>query len=192
MVEKQVRAGGPFVTAGMIAFATVSFAIAAENPRGLDRGDDELGRSLTTLPSSIPETPFSTKDRSSSDAPKRGNPLWGISIDSLDATRERPLFSPTRRAPMPPAVAPPPEPPKIVAAPPEPEQPALSLVGIVAGHGEGYAVFISTSNHDIVRLRTGEGRDGWVLRSVSGREAVLEKNNQTAVVELPPLTGDFK
>ena len=39
-------------------------------------------------------------------APPMGNPLWGISLNALTATRERPIFSPSRRppAPTPPAL----------------------------------------------------------------------------------------
>jgi general secretion pathway protein N len=75
------------------------------------------------------------------------------------------------------------------APPPPPAAPTLNLLGIVEGNGEAYAVFINTTTHDIVRLKTGEGEDGWVLRSVSGREAVVEKNDRTEVLELPPITG---
>jgi len=38
------------------------------------------------------------------DAPERaqiGNPLWAIPLDSLTITRDRPLFTPSRRAPVP-------------------------------------------------------------------------------------------
>src|SRR5438552_8262323 len=58
-----------------------------------------------------------------------GNPLWAIPLSALTATRERPLFLPSRRAPAP-AVAGTP----VVAAPPPPppapvdEQPPLTLV----------------------------------------------------------------
>ncbi|MGH7880153.1 MAG: hypothetical protein ACREQD_11750 [Candidatus Binataceae bacterium] len=73
--------------------------------------------------------------------------------------------------------------------PPEPERPALSLIGVVAGASDGFAVFTDETTHGIVRLKTGEGHDGWILRSVSGREAVLEKNRRTALIGLPAPTG---
>jgi general secretion pathway protein N len=41
------------------------------------------------------------------------------------------------------------------------------------------------ATRDIVRLRTGENHDGWVLRSVRGREATLEKGPETAILALP-------
>jgi general secretion pathway protein N len=126
-------------------------------------------------------------------APISANPLWGIPLATLTATRERPIFLPSRRAPAPAvAAAPRVEPVKAVVAPAEPAQPPLKLVGTVAGIVDSYAVFINDATRDIVRLRTGEGHEGWVLTSVKGREAVLEKNRQTAVMALPSPAGDSK
>jgi general secretion pathway protein N len=124
--------------------------------------------------------------------PFSGNPLWGISLQSLRTTRERPLFTPSRRPPMPPAVVAPRTEPAETVSLVEPEQPPLNLLGVVTGAAEGYAVFVNTTTHDIVRLKTGEGHDGWILQSVSGRAAVLAKNHRTAVVSLPLPAGDHK
>jgi len=57
----------------------------------------------------------------------RGNPLWAIPLASLNATRERPIFLPSRRAPAPVVAAPPPPPAPAPAPPPEPERPRLAL-----------------------------------------------------------------
>jgi hypothetical protein len=115
-----------------------------------------------------------------------GNPLWGVPMSSLTVTRERPIFSASRRPPAPPAVARP-----VVRAPPPPrprgpQRPQLSLVGTVGG-AEGIAVFIDQSNQSVVRLRTGEGHDGWVLRTVGPREVTLQNDRDTAVLALPAL-----
>ena len=114
-----------------------------------------------------------------------GNPLWAIPLSGLSATRDRPLFTPSRRAPAqavagPVAAAPPPPPP-----PSEPERPQLTLVGAIVGGDEGIAVFLDQTNNNVVRLRTGQDHLGWVLRSVKGREATLEKNRQTTTLGLP-------
>ena len=57
-----------------------------------------------------------------SQAPRSGaaNPLWAIPLDSLTATRERPLFSVSRRPPPAPVAAAAP----IVEAPPPPPPPS--------------------------------------------------------------------
>jgi hypothetical protein len=57
--------------------------------------------------------------------------------------------------------------------------------GTFFGSGEGYAGFLDTATHGIVRLKTSKGEHGWILRSVTGREAVLEKNEQWWFVWLP-------
>ena len=123
---------------------------------------------------------------------EKGNPLWGIPLHALQATRERPIFSPSRR---PPTAAPPAAPPPEIvknAAPPQPDEPTLNLIGVVVGNGEGYAVFLDNTSHAIVRLKTGEGEGGWILRSVANREAVLERNHRTAIMRLPSPMGDHK
>lgn len=118
---------------------------------------------------------------------QRGNPLWAIPLKVLTATRERPIFLPSRRAPAPAVAGPPPAQP--VAAPPPaapaPQRPRLTLIGAVVGDGGGIAVFLDEATRDVVRLRTGESRDGWILRSVRAREATFEKDRETMVIALP-------
>jgi hypothetical protein len=120
-----------------------------------------------------------------------GNPLWMVPVQTLTATRERPLFSPSRRPPPPPpavASAPPPKP----AAPPpaEPDHPLLSLLGTIVGSSGSIGVFLDPASNSVVRLRTGENHTGWTLRSVAGREAKFEKNNRTATLALPPRNAE--
>jgi general secretion pathway protein N len=119
----------------------------------------------------------------------RGNPLWAIPLKSLNATRERPIFLPSRRAPAPAVAGPPPaEPVRLPPPPAEPDRPRLALVGAVAGDGEGIAIFVDETTRGIVRLRTGENHLGWTLRSVRGREATMQKDRQTVLLALPAPT----
>lgn len=122
---------------------------------------------------------------------EKGNPLWRIPLSIMQATRERPIFSPLRRPPPAQPVAPPPQIVK-AEAPSESNEPALNLIGVVVGDREGYAVFLDNTSHAIVRLKTGEGEGGWILRSVANREVVLERNHRTAVMRLPSPMGDHK
>jgi hypothetical protein len=122
--------------------------------------------------------------------PIAGNPLWSISLKELSNTRERPIFSPSRRGP--PTVAerpyvPPPPPPRIEAKPPEPLM--LSLVGTIAGEGESVGLFMEKKTQEVVRLRIGEAHEGWVLRAVQGRTAMLEKGDRKETVALPAPGG---
>ena len=113
-----------------------------------------------------------------------GNPLRAIPLKELSATRERPIFSPSRRAPTP-AVATTPYTPPQPARPLEPERPQLSLVGTIAGDGESFGIFLDRSANTVLRLKMGEAHKGWILREVRRREIVLEKGDSTATLALP-------
>jgi general secretion pathway protein N len=114
------------------------------------------------------------------------NPLWAIPLSRLTATRDRPLFLPSRRAAASgvtavPAAAPMPSAP----APAEPEHPGLTLVGAIASETEGFAVFLDLATNTVIRLRTGQDHQGWVLRTVKGREATLVKASTSTTLMLP-------
>jgi general secretion pathway protein N len=165
-----------------LGFAAALLAAAdgrAANPPGaLDLPPSNV------IPAPVDVAP-TAPSRAARPADPTGNPLWGIPLSSLTATRERPIFLPSRRAPAP-AVA---GTPVVVAPPPpptaEPEQPPLTLVGAIVGDTEGFAVFLDQATNSVVRLKTGQDHQGWVLRSVKGREATLEKNKRSATLTLP-------
>ena len=113
-----------------------------------------------------------------------GNPLWAIPLSRLTATRQRPLFAPTRLPPPVAAVAKlpptPPPPPRQV----EPEKPQLSLLGTVSGR-EKIGLFIDSASKGVLRLRAGENHKGWILRSVSRRQVELARGADITVLDLP-------
>lgn len=116
-----------------------------------------------------------------------GNPLWGIPLNQLTNTRERPIFSQSRRPP-PRLVAGAPRAEPVVGAIPKPvehERPSLSLVGTVIADDESIGVFVDDATKEGVRLRAGEEHRGWVLRAVDRREVTLEKDQETATLVLP-------
>jgi hypothetical protein len=117
------------------------------------------------------------------------NPLWGIPLSRLSGTRDRPIFSPSRR-PLSVAVAAEP----VVAKPPPPrkkeiEPPPLALVGTIVGGEEGFGIFIDQATKDALRLKLGEDFQGWKLRVIQGREVSMEKDQRTAVLKLPEPGG---
>jgi general secretion pathway protein N len=154
----------------------------ANSPNALDLPPSNV------LPAPLDMAPAAPADKTERPAEPGGNPLWAIPLSSLSATRDRPLFTPSRRPPAQ-AIAGPVA-PAPVAAPPtppaEPDRPQLTLVGAIAGQNEGIAVFLDQTNNNVIRLRTGQDHLGWVLRSVKGREAILEKNRLSTTLELPP------
>jgi hypothetical protein len=114
-----------------------------------------------------------------------GNPLWAVPLSVLSMTRERPLFSPSRR-PIAPAVAAAPivprgPPPK----PPEPDHPPLTLVGTIVGQAESIAIFADQVSKNFIRLKTGQDHAGWTLHSIFGREATFERGDREATLALP-------
>jgi hypothetical protein len=114
------------------------------------------------------------------------NPLWAIPLTQLSTTRERPIFSPSRRPPPFAAAAE----STIVKAPAvrkrEPEVPQLALVGTIASEEQGFGIFLDQSTKGALRLKLGEDFQGWKLRAIRGREATMEKDQRAAVLTLPP------
>jgi hypothetical protein len=172
------------LSAGMLASAV---ALAATPPVVVEPRDDALGLGRASAPSAVTAPPVPAAASANVEHVPSANPLWAIPLLQLSATRQRPLFAPSRRPP-PPVVAyqlasvPPPPPPK----PAEPEKPRLSLVGTIAGGAEGIGVFLDSATRGVLRLKMGESHEGWVLRTVRRREATLQKGSQIAVLTLPP------
>jgi hypothetical protein len=121
------------------------------------------------------------------DAPRSGNPLWAVPLATLRETRERPIFSASRRPPALPAVAAVTEaPPPPRAPPPKPERPALVLLGTVSGETLHFGIFHDPATTKTIRLAVGENFEGWTLRAVSSTDARFDYEDQTATLELRP------
>ena len=105
------------------------------------------------------------------------NPLAAQPLERLKVTRERPLFSATRRAP-----APPPAPATVaVAAPPPPPAPppSVALLGIVS-EPHGARAVVRESGDKVVRVRVGDDVGGWKVSKIAKRELVLSLGDRTA------------
>jgi hypothetical protein len=175
------------------ALSVHSMAAAAPDTSGdaLDAGlldDTRLGGPvLTSPPPSEPVTTVRAVPPQAAPArPLSANPLWGIPLTQLSNTRERPVFSPSRRPP-PVAVAE----PVVTRQPPPPrkkevEPPQLSLVGTIAGDDEGFGIFLDQSTNAALRLKVGEDFQGWRLSAIHGREVTMEKDERRVVLTLPP------
>lgn len=103
------------------------------------------------------------------------NPLWAIPVGSLVATRQRPIFSPSRRPP-------PKETSASLPAAGEPLGLPLELLGAVAGRSESVAIFRDQTTKDVIKLKIGESHLGWTLHSVNGREATFIKGLETSTL----------
>jgi hypothetical protein len=139
-------------------------------------GSDGTGEIAAPQPTA-PENPDQRQ------RPPPGNPLWRIPMSSLSATRERPLFSASRRPPLPP-----PSPPAANAAPSPPaelERPPLTLQGTAIGKPRDIALLLDETAKGSVRLHVGEAAEGWYLRSVDRRTVAVEKDSRIVVLSLP-------
>lgn len=160
------------------AFAGIDAALAQAGPQAakpqprVGLRPDQAGVS-PTLPATV--------------AAAAGNPLWSISLATLSATRERPIFSPSRRPP-PRAVVSQPVTTPLVAAPTAaaaPVLPNLQLLGSLSRAGAGVALFAEESTKRLVQLKAGEGYAGWMLSEINGREVVLERDGSKLKMALP-------
>jgi hypothetical protein len=101
------------------------------------------------------------------------SPLASEPLDRLSATRERPLFSPTRRPP------PPPPPPVVHSAEPPPP-PSVALFGVVMDGNEVRAIVRTGPAAGTMRVRVGDDIDGWKVAQIEGRRLVLVLDNRIA------------
>jgi hypothetical protein len=119
------------------------------------------------------------------DAPPRGDarqavapatPLAVQPFDSLRASRERPLFSPTRRPPAPPPVVERrPDPP-----PPPPPPPNVALFAVVVVGDDARAVVRTAPGADVTRVRTGDDIGGWTVARIESQRLVLSLDGRLA------------
>jgi len=148
----------------------------------------EPGTTIGTRPPTPPRpqpVPPAPAPAAAPAVPASGNPLAAIPLAQLAATRERPLFAPSRRPPPPPVVAA--AAPVVAAPPPPPSKPArpdLSLVGTIVGQTGSIGLFLEAGSAKIVSLRPGEDHDGWILSALAPDAATLANHGVTAVLAL--------
>ncbi len=172
----------PALAVGIAVMNGSAVVLAATSPLAAIPAESAAERGPIEL---VPEPSWPARPSARERAPS-GNPLWAVPLRSLSVTRERPLFSPSRRPPPPAVVAAPPVAPTM--PPPKPaeaERPPLVLVGTIVGESGGIGVFLDASSKNVIRLRTGQDHDGWVLRAVRGRDAIFAKDKRSATLSLP-------
>jgi general secretion pathway protein N len=176
-------AGGKMISRFALPRVAGTLVLAPLAATAIAQGPGTPGISVHADLGPTPRVTSVDRDR----APPSGNPLWAIPLKDLNDTRDRPIFTASRRPPPPLVVerpyVPPPPPPVETKPPPEPL--TRALLGTIAGESAGVALFMEKGSQEVVRLRTGESHQGWVLRSVHGREAMLEKGDRKETVTLP-------
>lgn len=159
-------------------------ALAATGPAAVDPRND---LAAPPVPSAPVQRGAAPPVAARAERVPSGNPLWAVPLRRLSATRDRPLFAPTRRQPPVVLNTPKAAPPALPPPPAEPDKPQLALIGTIAmGAADSIGVFVNPADKSVLRLKPGEDHNGWVLRVVRPRQVVLAKGRQTAVLDLPP------
>ncbi len=99
------------------------------------------------------------------------NPLASISLSSLEASRERPIFFPSRRSP-----------PSSHLQNDSRRNGRLVLLGAIASGPNGIAILRDQDSKAVMRVRVGGTLLGWRLVAVEGRNATL--TGDTGQIEL--------
>ncbi|WP_152535558.1 hypothetical protein [Bradyrhizobium sp. Ai1a-2] len=115
------------------------------------------------------------------------NPVELQPLPELAVTRDKPLFSPTRR--------PPPKPVAPVARqeppPPPPPPPSVVVLGIISENGDGRAAIRAGGNGDkVTRVRAGDDVRGWKVERIEPRRLVLTQGERS--VDFALFTGAAK
>jgi hypothetical protein len=167
-----------------ILSATTAAMIFAR-PAAADQGDQIENPAQVELRQVLPQPQKSSADVTTS----VGNVVLSVPLSKLSMTRERPVFSPSRRPPPPPAMMPVIAKPVERVKPAEPENPPLVLVGTVVGEDSGIAVLVEQATENVVKLRVNESHQGWTLRSIQGREVTFQNDRKSSVLALAPPGG---
>ncbi|WBL81349.1 hypothetical protein I3J27_13315 [Bradyrhizobium xenonodulans] len=113
----------------------------------------------------------------------RGNPLWAIPLATLSETDERPIFSASRRPPLPVAEPSVSKPPPMSPSPP-PVELRLVLVGTVIGGDQSIGIFVDETSKATLRLKLDGDYQGWKLLSVHHREVTMAHGELTETLTL--------
>jgi general secretion pathway protein N len=113
-------------------------------------------------------------------APALQNPLAVHSLGELTATRDRPLFSPTRR-PVPPPMVAEAEP---SAAPPPPAPPDILFSGVVMEKKGALAIIRMDASSAPMFVRVGDAVSGWKVGQIARRQMVLQLGRRSATFSL--------
>ena len=103
---------------------------------------------------------------------------------AYEATRTRPLFSPTRRPPPPPApafVAP----PVAMIAPAPVMAPDLAVSGVIVGTDTRIAIVKRPSDAVFTRVTRGSQIDGWTVSEIEPRAVVLRRDDRSVTIGMP-------
>lgn len=170
-------------------------AAIAQQPSGNPPiADPTIGDAAKAQPTAEDGTPASPEPASGGTI--NPNPLSSLTLDGLAATRELPLFTPSRSPP--PVVVEPVADEPVVAAPAQSEPvveeppPAVQLIGIILTNSKQTAILRNSSTDEVLRLSPGEEVENWALTIVDARSIELRRGDRIEglkMFELLPRVG---
>jgi general secretion pathway protein N len=106
-------------------------------------------------------------------------------VEELRATRERPLFSPSRRPDAQASTGP-------EAGPVEesPDSVPFELTGVVIGTDMAIAILRNRDTQESVQLRRGESLEDWSIEEIAPRHVVLRQEDRQVRLELFPTKAE--
>jgi hypothetical protein len=111
-----------------------------------------------------------------------------FTLEALTATRQRPLFSPTRHPPIVPVALPAPPPPEPVATKPPP--PSAVLIGVIFGPSTRMAIVKSGAADKPVTLRESQPLDGWTIETIESDRIILAYQSERFTLKLRRALGE--
>jgi len=175
--DQQSLTRGKFVLATVAVCAAVGVSLVAASDRPPTAGEPDMARNVLSALAPTDQQPLAPRQSSAKTPSLPGMPLAGLRI-----TRERPIFTPSRRPPLPPS----PSQPQPVAD--DSSHPGFTLIGTIAGGAAEAMAILRDSGSQVIKLKKGESHLGWILQAVDGREATLQKGPRNAVlmIAMPP------
>lgn len=174
-------------------FATSAFSCASAfaGPRDSSGGQTTEVESIGSQPGQPEVAEVAVPGRAAlltiSDAvADRGNPLHKFPLSALSGTLARPVFSVSRRPPVPlqPAV-PPPTPTPVIAAITAPQRPPWTLIGAIVAPKTSFALLKNLTNQSVLHMRIGQEELGWRVRDITPRSILLEQGAQSITIGFP-------
>jgi len=111
------------------------------------------------------------------------NPQAALNFEQLSATRDRPLFTSSRKAPQ---IAPPPPPIIAVAAPvaEPPPPPQILLAGVIVDRQGPRAMLRADPTAKIIAVRLGDDVSGWKVTDIEPQRMTLSLDDRAIDVSL--------
>jgi hypothetical protein len=105
-----------------------------------------------------------------------------LSLDTLSATRDRPLFAPNRRKPAPSHTPATPSLSSIVSQ--QPQKPQLALMGIIVTGSETIVLLENTNTSEVATVRSGESVGPWQVVADSNYTVKLTDGKQEFTLQI--------